>query len=183
ATFDTAAKVGARITYTVTDTTTAFVDACNGGTTVTLHADGATPSFDDGLSDPIAAPAGFQFFGFDAPSLIVSSNGFLSFNAITSSEFTNADMPLSAAPNAVIAPYWDDLTNIVVCAKAAANRLTIQWTGVTFDFGQAIAFQVILDSADNSIELVYGAGQAVTGAGATIGVEDPVGATATKLGF
>jgi hypothetical protein len=181
ATFDTTAKVQAPIMYNVADTTTALADACAGGTNVPFV--GGT---DDGITAALNAPAGFQFFGFGAATFKMSANGFLSFDpALAGANFTNTDLPdpNGIAPKALVAPYWDDLNNVVACTKASGTKLTIQWTGILFGTSTTVQFQAILDSSDNSIEFVYGTMQMPTGAGATIGVLDQGGANAKKIGF
>ena len=175
-------------TYTRTAGTTAYADACaGGGTTQTLVADGSGfgPANDEGfVAAPIAAPAGFSFFGFLEPQLTASTNGWLSFGTVTTAIFANPDMPLANLPNGVIAPFWDDLENVVICTKTIGTKLVVQWTGNRFGAAtQLVACQAILDSAGNTIEVVWGPGQVATGSTATIGIEDQVGGSASKVGF
>ena len=73
--------------YRVATSSTVFQDACVDGSRVELFPDGTMDSFgniragnDDGLSASIATPSGFRFYGGLVPALIVSSNGFLSFD-------------------------------------------------------------------------------------------------------
>lgn len=173
-------------TYTRATGTTAYTDACTLGTTVTLTPDSASyPAADDGLSAAIAAPAGFELFGFAASSFIVSSNGWLTFGSpdpANLSAFTNADMPTAAPANGIIAPAWDDARNVTVCTRTIGTTLVVQWAGTTYS-GTSMAAQAILDGSDSSIEFVYGAGQVATGATATVGIEDQAGGTANKVGF
>src|SRR5262249_23069716 len=132
--FDLSIAASAPVTYTTAAGTTAFSDACTGGTAVTLS------DTDDGLSGVINSPTGFDYFGFPAPSFKVSSNGFMTFNAATTCAddpsgfcfFSNSALPSAAAPNAVAAPYWDDLLGIAVCQKTVGTKLIIQWTGSLF---------------------------------------------------
>jgi hypothetical protein len=56
----------------------------------------------------------------------------------------------------VIAPFWTDLFQVQICTKTAGTKLTIQWTGLTFDGETPVQFQVILDGSNDSIEFVYG---------------------------
>jgi hypothetical protein len=175
--------------YTRTASTTAFADACAGGTTQTLVADGsgAGPANDEGfVTVPVASPNGFDFFGFIEPAMTISTNGWLSFGAVTTAIFTNPDMPLAAAPNGIIAPFWDDLENVVVCTKTIGTQVVVQWTGNRFlATTQTVRFQAILDGSNDTIEFVYGATHVPTGAGstATVGIEDQVGGSASKVGF
>lgn len=93
--------------YRVVNSSTVFQDACIGGAPVELIPDGTLDSFgniragnNDGLSASIATPSGFRFYGGLVSALIVSSNGFFSFdtrirNSISSPvtcEFANNQM-------------------------------------------------------------------------------------------
>ncbi len=178
-------------TYTRATGTTAYVDACTLGTEVTLLDDGSGfgPA-DDGLSASIAAPAGFELFGFAASSFIVSSNGWITFGSpaplagggVGGSSYANVDMPNATAPNGIIAPAWDDALDVTVCTRTVGTTLIVQWSGDTYQ-GTSTAAQAILDGSDGSIEFVYGAGQIATGATATVGIEDQAGGTANRVGF
>ena len=171
--------------YASANTTTAYADACaNGGTPIALNASSQFfPALDEGVSGNITAPTGFDFFGAAATTLRVSSNGFLAFSAITSPSPTNANMPTASAPNAVVAPFWDDLVLTGICQKTMGTKLILQWVGTTYATDEAVAFQVILDGADDTIEFVYAATQVATGATATIGVEAANGIDFTRFGF
>jgi hypothetical protein len=173
-------------TYMRTAGTTVYTDACLGGTLRPLvHDGGATgTATDEGLTAPIPAPAGFSFFGLLEPQLVVSSNGWLSFGPVTRAAYMNASMPSAAAPDALVAPYWDDLANVTICTKTVGDRLIVQWTGNLYTSSTAVVqFQAILDGATDRIELVWGPGHVPTGVGATVGIEDQVGATAHQVGF
>lgn len=176
-------------TYTAATPATTYSDACTGGTTQTLVADGSGngPANDEGFaSSLITTPTGFTFFGFEEPSFRASTNGWLTFGATTTALFANQDMPLAGGPNGVVAPFWDDLENVTICTKTAGTTLTIQWTGNRFlQAAQTVAFQAILDAADQSITFVYGATHVPAGAGqtATVGIEDQLGTAAHEIGF
>ena len=169
--------------YGVSTGTTAFVDACTGGTTVTMTAAGGLAN-DEGLSAAITPPTGFAYFGATAGNFLVSTNGFLTFDTtLTDATLSNADMPSALPPNGVIAPDWNDFENVVVCQKTNGTKLIIQWTGNVFFLGTPVQFQAILDGSNSTIELVYGAGQQETGTSSTVGVENLAGDAAVKLGF
>lgn len=173
-------------TYMRTAGTTAYTDACLGGTLRPLVHDGGTTgtATDEGLTARIAAPPGFAFFGVLEPHFVVSSNGWLSFGPVTRAAYVNASMPSAAPPDAVIAPYWDDLANVTICTKAVGDRLVVQWTGNLYTSSSTVVeLQAILDGATDRIELVWGPGHVPTGAGATVGIEDQVGGTAHQVGF
>jgi hypothetical protein len=66
------------------------------------------PLGDDAISDPFALGFSFPLYGVYFDSVRVASNGFLSFTS-SSSPYTNQPLPSSAAPENLIAPFWDDL--------------------------------------------------------------------------
>lgn len=147
--------------YSAHRSTTPFTDACAGGNTIAMTADGTIDFItdqprradDQGLSAPIATPAGFQFYGTSVSSFVVSTNGFISFDpAITSSDSTR-EFP-DGAGKSNIAPFAQDLTGMKICSKTVGTSLIIQWGG--FAEMSPVQFQVILHSADQSIEFVYG---------------------------
>lgn len=184
--FTISATATAGITYAKSAGTTAFADACAGGTAVTLS------NSDEGVSTTaISAPANFKLFGFAAPTFHVFSNGFLSFETATcistgsSCYFSNTTLPTTANPNAIIAPYWDDLDISSVCTKVAGTKLIVQWTGTPFGGTEVVDFQAILDGSNNTIEFVYAADQDATedGGGATVGVESTGGLAGYVVGF
>jgi len=59
------------------------------------------------------------------------------------------------------------------------TKLIIQWVGTEFALTTTVKAQAILDGADNSIELVYGASTA-TGLNAVAGVQNQDGSQATE---
>ena len=169
--------------YTVAAGATPFADACNGGTAVTFT-DG-----DEGVSAAIDTPTGFDYFGTAAPQIKMFANGFLSVDtalvcaSATSCFFGNADMPNAAAPNGIIAPYWDD-TITTGCQKTMGTKLILQWNGNLFNAAsQTVAMQVILDGANDTIEFVYATTHTATGSSATIGLENQTGTEASKISF
>jgi len=173
--------------YKVMATSTAFADACTGGTQHTLIDKtglGFNPR-DEGLTAAIAAPAGFTFYGNPVTDFVVASNGFLSFNtSITSSNFFVAELP-DGRGETNIAPAWDDLVEVVVCTKTVGGKLVVQWTGTEFSFfgpGAPVQMQAILDPADDSIEYVYGPNMLADGRGASSGVQTLAGDEATGIG-
>ncbi|MBA3817513.1 MAG: hypothetical protein H0X17_01355 [Deltaproteobacteria bacterium] len=187
-TFDLAVAASAPVTYTTAAGTTAFVDACTAGTAIAMN------HLDEGNSVAnLATPAGFAHFGFATPQLKLFANGFVSFDTATACAgvgtgcfFTNANIPLAAAPNALAAPFWDDLvldSTGGACQLVSGSKLILQWRGIDFDTDEAVAFQLILDGADDSFEFVYAATHVPTGLRATVGLENSNGSAATKLGF
>ncbi len=66
-------------------------------------------TLDDGYTNAIPIGFDFKFYGTNYSNFYLSTNGFLSFTALTSSYYSNATIPNGAAPNNIIAPFWDDL--------------------------------------------------------------------------
>ena len=79
-----------------------WVDITGTGTSVALG--------DDAYAGPFAIGFSFPFYGSAFSDLYVSSNGWISFDAPTSSYLTNqCPLPNSSLPNNTIALHWDDL--------------------------------------------------------------------------
>ncbi len=166
--------------YAVSNSATPFADAClGGGTTQTL----ASGDPDEGLTGPIAAPAGFTYYGAATTSFVASTNGFLAFDTtITNSNFNVSPLP-DGLGETNIAPFWDDAIT-TICTKTVGGKLVVQWTGEEFSFfggGATVAFQTILDPTDDSIEFVWGTMQA-DGSNGVSGVQTLAGDEATSVG-
>jgi hypothetical protein len=157
--------------YTITPGTTAFADACVGGTTLTL----ASGTTDEGVTAPITLPAGFEFFGNPVTQMIASTNGWMSMDtSITTGIYSNVAIPTTSDPNGFIGSYWNDLEVDSICTKTIGTKLVVQWVGTLFVSSTTVQFQTILDSSNNTIEFVYGPNQGDNGS-ATVGVEDAGG--------
>lgn len=65
-------------------------------------------NIDDACVGPIALPFTFDFFGQTYNSVYVNANGMLTFVS-GSASYSNSAIPSTYAPNAFIAPLWDDL--------------------------------------------------------------------------
>lgn len=165
--------------YGVSNGTTVYADACTGGNVIPLDS-GDT---DDGLTDTIAAPANFLYYGNAVTNLIISTNGWLTFGSASGPIFNNGIGFPNPASDAQVAAYWNDLANVQICTKTVGDKLVIQWTGIELSLlgGPGIEVQAILDPADDSIEFVYGPNHVATGTGATIGVQDENGNDSTVI--
>jgi PKD repeat protein len=154
-----------------------------------LSAASSGPSGDDGVMD---IPVGFTFNynGIDYTELRMCTNGWLAFDAGTSSSYTNINLFTSTIPNAALAPWWDDLEDDATSncyyetSGTAPNRVfTAEWNSVLTYYSAAtarVSFQVKLYEADHSIEFHYGdftAGTHNASEGASIGIEDETGGT------
>ena len=100
---------------------------------------------DNGVS--IDLPFEFPFYGQKKTSINICSNGYLTFGSSTSS-WSNSTIPNSAAPNDLIAPFWDDLTlsSTGSCHYYGdADEFVVQYTDVPrLSSGGPYTFQVTL---------------------------------------
>jgi len=92
------------------------------------------PVRDDCLSDIITLPLPSVFYGVDATALVISSNGFVSFDTtLTFSYAYNRPLPSEEAPSPIIAPLWLDLvppedsTGLFFWVDESGGRLIIEW--------------------------------------------------------
>ena len=154
----------------------------------------AAAEADVGVSTPIAVPAGFTmtYFGAAVTTFQVSANGLLTINTTaTTSSDGNGILPSATTPNAVIAPFWDDLDNdddganlvgpneeVDYFYDAPNNRLIVQWTnarrwtGTTPSSG-SLTFQAQL-YASGVVEFHY-ATMTDPGLSYTVGLENATG--------
>ena len=159
-----------------------YADICPTGTML-----GAP--FNGGAEDQYSAQAlpggfAFSFFGVPQTNYIIAANGFLAFGTTNPTCsfgcYVNGTIPAAAAPNNIIAPYWDDLNTVTVCKKEEATKVTIQWTGESWDSAGTAEMQVVLNS-DGLIDLIYGPNHTLTGLSGTVGIENATGTSGTQL--
>ena len=133
----------------------------------------------------------FEFFGVSYSSMRVSSNGFVTFGEEGATQAENDLLGTVAAPNAVIAPYWDDLEPeffapfFQVLGDAPRRRAVVQWSGFRRSEG-TLTFQLILHETSHVIAMHYGNMTSqdeatANGQSATIGIEDASGTTSVLL--
>ncbi len=156
----------------------AFRDVSGSGSALTFAPASGSPGGDEGYAD-VALPFAFPFYGTDRASVRVLSNGVLTFSAFAGNSFDNRELPDADAPNALIAPLWDDLDQssggAVYAGALPDGRFVVQWDDVP-RYNQpasALTFQVLL-SPDGAIEFQYGS--LAGGLSADAGIEDDAGA-------
>jgi len=155
-------------------TTTAYANACASGTELQLH---------DNISDPQVTPTAFTFYGAAINQYLITSSGYITFDLAD-----NGLAARTALPDGVgignIAPLWEPLAELTVCTTISGTKTTLQWTGTELGQPTPVQFQAILDSADSSIEFVYGPNNQSNGQrlAAIGGVQDPTGTKATPTG-
>ncbi|WKZ64882.1 MAG: lamin tail domain-containing protein [Flavobacteriales bacterium] len=183
------AVLWAQVNYTRSTFTGTYTPITTGGGALTAGATG-DGVYTNGL------PIGFNFDynGTVYTTFGVSTDGFMSFTATTNS-LTNTNLFSATAPNAVIAPWWDDLNTNAVGTNPAGSILyqttgapgsqvlTVQWIVSSYwstSAGQPrlLNFQVKLYEATGDIELWYGDAIGTTtntAESASIGLESATG--------
>ncbi len=147
--------------------TFAWVDITADGTALSLR--------DDSVSDPIPLPFPFPFYDRRYTQIWISSNGWLSFRAPSSSRPSNSGLPSANAPEAMIAPFWDDLnpsSGGQILYRAEPDRFILSFIEVPrFSTGGPYTFQTIL-YPDGTILVQYQSMQGTRLDEATIGLQD-----------
>ncbi len=152
---------------------------------------------DDAVSPVVPLPYSFQFFGETESHFSATTNGFIqlwpSAVGMPSPSYMDAPLPNPMAPTRMIAALWDDLfidmtadVRTRVIGTSPTRHFTVQWTNVQFfPVGglPRMTFQIQLYETSNVIEMHYcslapAADPRVTGASATVGVQDALGARA-----
>jgi hypothetical protein len=128
--------------------------AGGGGTNLTLNDGGEKTSPTPVYSTARAIGFGFKFYGQVYDTITICSNGWCAFgNQAYMDLYRNHQIPGPQAPEAMIAPYFDDLatsgTNKGVWIKqdADSHRCIIQWKASGWggaSFSTALDFEVIL---------------------------------------
>ncbi len=164
--------------YTRTDFSGTYSDI-TGGTSLSSSAD------DDYFT--VTLPFSFSFWGQPYGTIYVSSNGWLSFDSVTSSYLTNAtSLPATGDPNMAIYGLWDALVfNTSTYSNSnprwqtlgsAPNRVVVvQWRSFyPYNYSSNRgSFQIRLYETSNVIEFLYHRSN-FTGSSftSTIGIED-----------
>jgi hypothetical protein len=154
------------------------------GTTVTLAGNGTDPVLDEGYANDIPIGFNFTYLGASYTTINASTNGFASFEELTSAFFSN-NLSTGIAPRPLLAPLWEDLSlsattdmQYLTTGSNGSRVFVLQWSNVLYDFSAgapAVSFQIRLYEANNKIEFVYsslsGGVQDYSG-GASIGITD-----------
>jgi hypothetical protein len=141
----------------------------------------------DDVSQNVALPFAFNFYGTPYSSANVTTNGFVSFTDLTA-QWANSGIPSAATPNTAIYPYWDDLyidspTAGIYTASlgvAPSRQFVIEWRNIRYfaDASRRVSFEVILNE-NGDIQTMYqdiapGDGTEM-GNSATVGIENSTG--------
>jgi len=144
-------------------------------------------------------PFAFQYFGNSYDQITISSNGWTSFETTPVDYFWNFSIPMAMGPNAMLAPFWDDLETIDTDGDDAIDvwinvftrydelegRFIIEWSRALNGYDEATeeTFEIILYSqsaiptatGDGVIEFQYYKidNVDVTKNYSTVGIESP----------
>ncbi|KAB2962009.1 MAG: hypothetical protein F9K16_10260 [Thermoanaerobaculia bacterium] len=143
----------------------------------------AVPLSDDSVSPPLPMNFTFNFFGTDYTDAYISSNGFVTLLAGQPNGCcTGAPIPTAAAPNGLIAGWWEDLNpgaggtvHYQTLGSAPNRRFIAQFENVPhFGGGNLVTLQFKLFEGTNVVEVHY---QAAPSDGGThsAGVENETG--------
>jgi hypothetical protein len=164
-----------------------FVDACDGGATL-------SPS----PSAELPLPFPFTLYGATSGVAQIGLAGVIALgdkHPVMSGK--NLELPSALAPGSAIFPFWDDLvygtSGGAVCARtlgSAPNRqVVITWKNLDFaaakDAGSHLTFSALLSEGSDTIDVVYedmtGPTARASGASATFGAQDIGGYAATSV--
>ena len=140
--------------------------------------------------------------------LSITTNGFLSFENISSAEFQNGPLPgqsvarpsgtTGVIPPALVAPFWDDLAlkagsavTTRIIGDAPNRQFVVQWSNLSIldeegtDLNASLTFEVVLFEGSNDIQFLYRSmeGPRSDGSSATIGAQDLKRTVAIQSGF
>jgi PKD repeat protein len=123
----------------------------------------------------VGLPFAFPFYGTTYNNVMVCSNGYLTFQA-GRSEWINAPIPDTAAPNALIALFWDDINpatagSVYYYHDAENNQFIVEFEGVPlWGSTDTYTFQAVLKpNGDIIVQYLDMAGDVT---GATVGIEN-----------
>ncbi|MDP3501252.1 MAG: hypothetical protein Q8S33_12985 [Myxococcales bacterium] len=178
---------------TATYTPSSITASCDDMTgAIELLSSTTSPAIGDDVSSSVRALAfPFSFFGGAVTHYSAQSNGMAQFFAsaagVTSTAFSNVDIPNTVAPNGFVAPYWDDLftragsaVTVKQFGSGTARYSVIEWVN---QLAASTNFQVKFFETTNVIEFHYCAMGTATGTSATVGVENQTGTTGVSSSF
>ncbi|MBL7995593.1 hypothetical protein JNM05_09500, partial [bacterium] len=154
-----------------------WIDASD-GTELTLA--------DDDTSGFVNMGFNFSFYDTTVSRLVISSNGFVSFDSVTSHP-THVTIPSAGAPDRLIAAYWTDLTPgafsrvyYKTIGSAPHRKFVVTWSNYDLSVGgaQSVTFQAVFFETTNHVLLQYQTllGPGVDGGNCTVGIENAAGA-------
>ncbi|GAB4332578.1 MAG: hypothetical protein Kow0037_10230 [Calditrichia bacterium] len=165
----------------------AFTDISATGTVINLQPTGTFDPKDEGMAT-INLPFSVKFYGQTYNQLQVNSNGFITFDMnYFANAYTNQGIPNNSDPNAIVAPFWDDLDGSVnlgdIYYEQIGNKFIIQWNDwAHYNGNQHLKFQVVLFQNSATIYFVYeNMDQAQSDV--TVGIENADGTAGLQIAF
>ncbi len=138
---------------------------------------------DDSNEGPFELGFPFYFYGNEYNAVRVSTNGFLSFTS-TATSYTNQPIPSSEDPNALLAPFWDDLNPTnggQMYYFPWGDHFVVQWNEIQhYSGGGPETFQVVI-YADGNILFNYKTVD--TGNSCSVGIENESGDDGLQVVF
>ncbi len=133
-------------------------------------------------------PLGFSFPYWDNSynTVKVCGNGFLSFTS-SNAAYENTELPDTAPPNNIIAPFWDDLSpqnggTIYYYPDSSNNRFIVTYSEIpVYGSGAPLTFQVILYE-NGRIDFQY-QNMAIGSETATVGIENFDGSEGIQIAY
>ncbi|MFD2764444.1 carboxypeptidase regulatory-like domain-containing protein [Micromonospora eburnea] len=169
--------------------------ACTTGPSGFVAASNVLALTGDDAATSVTLPFPVQFHGQSYTSGWVHTNGLVNFGSVHGAvdAWANPTMPTAAAPNAVVAPFWDDFevdgsasVRTQTFGTAPNRYFVVEWRNVGFRpyNTERVTFEVIFHE-DGRIAFHYGAMSTPTqtGAGATVGLENASGTVAALYSF
>ena len=131
----------------------------------------------------------FSFNGIPYTSIGISSNGYVQLAPTSATSFINQNLPDSAAPNGILAPFWTDLNPgaagavlITTLTDGADSWIVVEWDAVReFSTTRANSFQIWIGISGDAnpgedVSYVYGPiGGNGDGGFLTVGAENNTG--------
>ena len=163
-----------------------WIDITGNGTEITPWPHGTV---DDGYTDPILMGMSFEFYGVIYDSIVITTNGWISFLRQTSSHLSNEAIPNSTTPQAIVAVEWDDLDGGTVghCFyyyDPSMNEFIVSWIGWPYypDPTDPHDIQVILSGNAGTITTQYRNGTAWQ-SDVTVGIENETGTDGLQVTY
>ena len=159
-----------------------------------ITSSGIPIAFTDDDSLVVALPFSIPFYDVDFTTVKISSNGYLTFGELAD-EYTNQVIPVTANPNSIIAPMWDDYKPIGVdgsydwgtvyyLVDTVNQRLIVQYQDVAHWSNSSPlyydTFEVIVKSTG---EILYQYNEVQYPATCTVGIENHDGTDGLQIAY
>jgi hypothetical protein len=143
---------------------------------------------EDGYTDPIAMGMAFNFYGVNYDSVVISTNGWVSFRSAVDPFPVNMQVPFVDELNSLLAVDWDDLDggtagHCYYYHDIAANAFVVSWDDWSHYPAPSYMhdFQVIMDGTKGTVTYQYGSGTFQSDV--TVGVESEDGRVGLQVAY